>query len=265
MVGHWAAESNSSADFMNHAAQHLTTHLSKPMFVEKSPTNVYSFSILASQHPEIPLIHIIRDGRDVAASLQKRGFNLFAAGTRWLFDTTAGLAGRQSPNYLEIFYEDLVKEPEVVLKRIFYHLGVDPEVDVLQKAHKTGKGVYQEDWKDRPEPRAWQQTPADPVSSASVGRYKEVFNEPDLHILERIRLNKKGAMRLGSGILSFKELLFRLGYQPHQYSVPVTSADRLRDILLQIKDYNRRLSRAHASRSWRLPPRFSSIAPIQRF
>lgn len=261
-VGQWVSASSSAADFMGQIADHLRSHLNKPMFVEKSPTNVYSFGILARQHPDIPLIHVIRDGRDVAASLQRRGFNLFAAGTRWLFDTMAGLAGRQSPNYLEVFYEDLVKNPVEVLKKIFDHLGVDPEEDVLGNGSKAVKGVYTQDWKDIPEPLAWKQTPSDPISPASVGQYKTEFNEKQLYLLDRITLNRKAAARLGLGSapFSFKQALHQTGYEPSYYTPETDLSRKFREMILQLNDYNRMLSRAHSNRRWRLPSRMSYIA-----
>jgi Sulfotransferase family len=256
--------SNSAQEFIYRIADHVTAHLGKPMFVEKSPTNVYSFKILAEQYSEVPLIHVIRDGRDVATSLRRRGFNLFAAGTRWLFDTMAGLAARKHSNYLEIRYEDLVQSPAEVLQKIFLHLGVDLETDVLRGRSRVKKGVYTEDWKMRSVPQAWQQTPDDPISTASVGRYKRVLTAQELSILDRITLNKKGASRLGCEICSFGQLLRELGYTPNSVHVQKHGAVKVREFLLQLSDYNRLLSRAHDNRRWRLPTPISYIHPSSR-
>ena len=201
---------------------------------------------------------------EIVTSLRRRGFNLFAAGTRWLFDTMAGLAGRWHSNYLEIRYEDLVQSPAEVLKKIFLHLGVDPETDVLSGRHRSEKGVYAEDWKMRSVPRAWQQTPDDPISAASVGRYKSVITAQELSILDRITLNKKGAARLGCEICSFGQLLRQMGYTPNPAIEQKYGAGRLREFLLQLNDYNRLLSRAHDNRRWRLPSPISYIQPLSR-
>ena len=107
----WLREASSIGDFYARIAAHMCAPRSARYFVEKTPTNVYNFRALSREIPELPLIHQIRDGRDVAASLVKRGKTLFYAGSRWLYDTTAGLGARGGPRYLETRYEDLVSDP----------------------------------------------------------------------------------------------------------------------------------------------------------
>ena len=254
----WAAKSTEAGDFLRHVHTHVRERFQRPVFVEKSPTNVYNFARLAREFPDIPLVHVIRDGRDVATSLTKRGFNLFAAGSRWLYDTLAGLQARGAANYLEVRYEELVIEPQRVLTEIFRHIGVDPGVDVLAQAARVEPGVYNEDWKARHEPSVWQQTPADPISAASVGRYRQSLSREDLSMLARISLTPRAAQRLcGPG--SFGALIEHLGYDAAE-AVPARDwRQRLSELRLELTDYNRRLSRFHNHRQWMLPPRYTRI------
>ena len=73
--------------------------------------------------PDALFVHIIRDPRDIALSLDKRGWTrplpwhrdkaLIAAGLYWEWIVRKGrkLGSKLGRNYLEIRYEDLVKLP----------------------------------------------------------------------------------------------------------------------------------------------------------
>ena len=124
LISSWITSSSSLSEFISAVSQHMNNHFSASYFLEKSPTNVYGFRYIADQFPEIPIVHVIRDGRDVACSLNKREFILFSAGSRWLYDTLCGLSVKNAPNYLEIRYEQLVQHPEQTLKTIYQHFGI---------------------------------------------------------------------------------------------------------------------------------------------
>jgi hypothetical protein len=144
LILEWLQNADTLRDFLLAIQRHMLARYGASLFLEKSPTNVYTFHAFSRLFSEIPLIHVIRDGRDVAVSLMKREFNLFGAGSRWLYDTLCGLRSRDAPTYLEIRYEDLVFSPESVLQKIFYHIGVDDSVSVLSQHVSEQSGVYTE-------------------------------------------------------------------------------------------------------------------------
>jgi hypothetical protein len=240
----WVAKSNNTDEFFEKLCSHMNNRFQTEFFLEKSPTNVYSFRILSERFPHIPLIHLVRDGRDVAASLMKRGFNLYFAGTRWLYDTLCGLNARGSKNYLEITYENMVHNPDDVLKKIFNLVGVNPE----------------EYYKKITGPKAWNQTPADPISTASIGRYKKRFSEKELSTLYRIKLTEKSRENINSDIKTFGELIEHLGYDSS--TINFSHADvgqRLQEKYLELQDYFRRLNRYKNNGRYTYPIRYSKI------
>lgn len=102
---------------------------------DKTPIYVLHIPLLADLFPKARFLHIIRDGRDV--SLSYFGFplgpsNIWEAACRWQRDVTAGQrAGATLPGrYMEVRYEQLVRETEMVLGAIcdFLAIAFDPRM-----------------------------------------------------------------------------------------------------------------------------------------
>ncbi|HLU48629.1 MAG TPA: sulfotransferase [Planctomycetota bacterium] len=211
-VRRWVEASEDSAGFFRQLARHVCELQGKTIFAEKTPTNVYAFAEIAKVATDVPLIHVIRDGRDVVCSLRNRGYDLFGAASRWLYDTLAGLRARAMPSYVEIRYEDLVREPVRVLESLFARIGIAFDASPFERAvhsrtdrHPSFAGTVAE--------TRWRQTPADPVSSRSLGRHHEELSAADRAILARVALKPLVREQLGAPAGTFPELLELLGYE----------------------------------------------------
>ena len=99
--------------------------------------------------PDSPLIHVIRDGRDVVCSLLTMDWKDPATGERVPYTTDAALAAQYwvqavragrvvarhptaSRWYYELRYEDLVNQPEPTLRSLFEFVGESWDPAVLQ-------------------------------------------------------------------------------------------------------------------------------------
>lgn len=259
LIGTWVAESDTAEMFAGFLLDHLLSRFGCQVFVEKSPSNAYCLARASISLPGVRLVHMIRDGRDVVVSLMRRGFNLFGAGSRWLYDTRRGLAARAHPGYMELRYEDLVTRPEDTLTEFFRHLGVGGDGRSVLHEPIRKKGLYSEDWTARSEPRAWNQTPADPISTSSVGKYKSVLTPEELGMLYRIRL--AGADADGSELpRSFGEMIEFLGYETKSDDWDqLPGPTRAQTIRYQGSDYVRRLRRFLDRNYFRLPRRYTRM------
>ena len=96
--------------------------IGKSRWGDKTPFYVIRMNLIQRHLPEARFIHIIRDGRAVALSIKDLWFGP---------DTVEGCAefwvkridqarrkAEMLPHYLEVIYEDLVREPEPSLRRI---------------------------------------------------------------------------------------------------------------------------------------------------
>lgn len=100
----------------------------KPRWGDKTTTYGPYAALLARMFPDALFIHLVRDARDVAASLVRTGFqpNLVGAAMTWNATVRAIEAvGRRlgSDRYLLVLYEELVIENRPILERICGFLG----------------------------------------------------------------------------------------------------------------------------------------------
>lgn len=256
LIERWLEESTSATEFIAALKGHLHSTFDCHIVLEKSPTNVYCFREASDTLAGVRLVHLIRDGRDVVVSLMRRGFNLFGAGSRWLYDTLQGLEASGSPAYLEARYEDLVVDPDTVCKRLLHHFGADePRAALLARSGRRGE--YSEQWMNRAEPRAWNQRPSDPISSRSVGQYREVLSQQDINRLERIRLHRSVQVA-GSLPRTFGDLLRFLGYATER-GPEREHLDYVHDLQLEYGDYLRRLKRFQGRNDWAFPRRMTCL------
>ena len=239
----WIKNSTDTPSFVENVVDHVKKRFNSRFFIEKTPSNVYCFQNLAQTFPDVPLIHIIRDGRDVVCSLMKRGYNLFGAGSRWLYDTLCGIALRDFDNYIEIKYEDLVSEPVATLKLLFRHLKIPFDSEILENNLKSSDhGWHIDHFSTTHETtKAWRHKPSDPIQRSSIGRYKAEMRYAELATLHKICLSKTASIDLGITKFSFGDLLEKLGYAGNDFDPERRLGSELKNKFMEIQDYYRRI------------------------
>jgi len=186
---------SSQAAFIDAFAARVRADAGKVRWAEKTPQNVRHLEWIMARFPQGSIIHIIRDGRDVVCSMRThpdwrwvdgqwqkvlvpRSVESYAR--RWLADTTAGLAWRDDPRYVEVRYEDLVTDPQVVLRSICDGIGAGhdaewlaqvgpPEASLPPEARQTKRPDYE-----------------GAVSAASVGRWRADLSAEEQAEVERL-------------------------------------------------------------------------------
>jgi hypothetical protein len=122
----------------------------KPRYGNKTPVHVLSLGKIIELFPEARIVHIIRDGRDVALSYLDVDFGpttIEGAALRWRRYVSAGRRSglRLGPaSYHELRYEHLVDQPEQVLRALCGFLGVEFEKEMLrffERADEVRSGI----------------------------------------------------------------------------------------------------------------------------
>lgn len=162
----------------------------KRRWVEKTPKHICHIDRILKWAPKAKILITIRDGRDVARSIQVREGSVEKGIQRWVADNLAGKSYWRYPNVHVVKYEDLVEDFEGTMKDILDFLNEEYEegmreyyktprkwffIDNIAKP-KTPAGKHHEQY------RSWQIN--QPLFDGR-GRWKEMSSE-ELSIVEDI-------------------------------------------------------------------------------
>jgi hypothetical protein len=124
------AECRNGGDFLRILMEEICRKQGVERWAETTPDHLLYLDRIKQTIPNALVVHVIRDGRDVALSWEKkaqirrlpgdRRRPAMAAGIYWEWFVARGRRmGRElGDDYVEIHYEDLVRQPEAVLKSL---------------------------------------------------------------------------------------------------------------------------------------------------
>jgi hypothetical protein len=139
---------SSYLEFLDFFMKSVAKNQGKEAWVENTPNHVLEMKKISTYFNDARFIHVIRDGRAVAASLCKLGwvsqkqprFRALSAGIHWQDQVLTGrrLGQTLGDKYLEIYYENLVCNPIDELKRISSFIGVEINLETLKDRKWVG-------------------------------------------------------------------------------------------------------------------------------
>ena len=147
----------------------------KPRCGEKTPYHAVFTETLCEWYPGASIIHLVRDPRDVVASLQRMPWasnSVVINASSWVSLNRAAQRSSYRPGYLLVHYETLLIEPEGELTRICAHLGEQyaPSMLVPQEAHVTYN------W--------WSERARMPLMKDRLGKWKGQLTEEEVALIE---------------------------------------------------------------------------------
>jgi len=176
-----------AGDFLRIVMDGIARKQGAQRWAENSPEGVLHLPTIKRLIPEALVIHIIRDGRDVAMSLNRTRYlkpfpwqdriSLTGAGVYWEWIVQQGRKyGRElGPDYMEVHFEELVASPRELLSRI--GVFIDHELDY----HRVLEVGYGSVSKPNTSFRSESQEKFNPV-----GRWKKGFTPEQLIRFEAI-------------------------------------------------------------------------------
>jgi Sulfotransferase family len=186
-------------------------------WAESTPLHVLYLPVIKRLIPEALVIHIIRDGRDVAVSLNKMGWIrpfpwdrkrtvlVSALFWKWMVNKGRKYGRRIGADYMEVHYEDLVLHPRETLRRVGEFIDHDLDYERIRSA-----------------PLGSLQSPNSSFSSdetnrelSPVGRWKTLLSPSQLAEMESL----------------VGDLLVDLGYSLSEFPPRLTKALRLMQVL----------------------------------
>ncbi len=158
---------------------------------DKSISNAFFLPLIDRLFPDASYIVLVRDGRDVAVSLVKADTTavteVSVAADYWRRNVEHSqrfVAGLESSRYIEVRYEDLVRQPETTAERVYEFLGIpfDPAaLEVSDSVESLGDA-------DREIHRNLRR----PINADSIGKGRE-----SLDAAQRAALDEQLRAKLG--------------------------------------------------------------------
>lgn len=105
-------------------------------WVEKTPNHLEHLDTITREFPSSPIVRIVRDPRDVAASMTKvpwGSHSRLANAWSWRerMRRTRKAVAQQGERVLTIRYEDLLREPALTMRRVANHIDLEFVPDML--------------------------------------------------------------------------------------------------------------------------------------
>ncbi len=232
------ADCRGASDFLRLIMEEVARKQGVDRWIDSTPTNVPHMLRIQRDFPDAQFIHIIRDPRDVALSLDKQGWSrplpwdkkqsLLAAALYWEWIVRKGrkLGAMIGKQYFEVRYEDLVEHQRETLAAIGSFLHHDVDYERVQQASigsvKKPLTSFKEDLQEG------QFTP--------VGRWKNRFPSGQLARLEALigdYMQELGyelsgdAAKNHSFSTARKRMIYRLYYEAKQWAKIHTPLSRM--------------------------------------
>jgi hypothetical protein len=184
----------------------------KPRWGDKTPHGVLDIAALVEVFPAAKVVHIIRDGRDVALSWLKTGFeprNLFTAANLWKRYVSAGRddgATLPRDTFREIRYESLLSRPADTMRDVCEFVGETFSEAVLHPNYLPR--IMRPAIIGTRTPRVRSRTEIDP---ANLAKWKTDMTPSDRVLFESVA----------------GDLLSSLGYEIDGVARPISAVERL--------------------------------------
>jgi hypothetical protein len=136
-----SAELRRDTNWMIRYFDMLAISENKMRWVEKTPKHVYSIPLIRQLFPGCKFLILLRDGRDVAASIEARYGSLEEGIKRWIFDNRVGEPFWNDEDVCVLRYEDIVESPEATMRKTLNFAGEEFEEAVLH-SHEKPKYYY---------------------------------------------------------------------------------------------------------------------------
>ena len=161
---------------------HYASEKKKIRCGEKTPQHARHVETLCQMYPQSLILHIVRDPRAVVESLSRMPWaskNLVANSRDWRRLNFAAFKVSQLPNYLLVYYEQLVKDPVSQTERICEFLG-EPFFPQMLVGEENGQreSTAAEEW--------WFQRSKRGISEDKVNSWKDVLSQSQIQIIEWI-------------------------------------------------------------------------------
>ena len=179
-------EQSTKIDLFRIYMEEYALRINKTVVVDGCPINIWFLKKLKEDFPDCYIIHIVRDPRDVVISTQKAGYNkkFFFPPPQIAKQFLRGylqsirFAKAYGEKYHKIYYEELITDPEKVVRGICKFLDINFEPAMLEFQHSRNQVAAEEE--------TWKENLSKPILKDNFGKWKTEANKKDVIQIEYI-------------------------------------------------------------------------------
>jgi|HubBroStandDraft_6_1064221.scaffolds.fasta_scaffold04622_5 hypothetical protein len=180
-------ECRTGGDFLRTIMEEIARDQGVDRWAENTPEHILYLAKIKNEIPDAIVIHMIRDGRDVALSLEKKAWvqpfpwdnkrRALVAGLywEWLIDKGSQHKSALGKDYMEVRYENLIAQPEITLGEIGAFINHNLDYEQIQRA---GIGSVSD-------PNTSFEGESKSGTFDPVGRWRKQFSPEELEALEQ--------------------------------------------------------------------------------
>lgn len=188
----------SVSDAYNLIYQTYAKSLGKSRWGDKTAINIWNVDLILSLIPNSFVIHIIRDGRDASQSWTETIYHKTAINPEtmkeqaqyWVDAITKARKDAVSGRYMEVRYEDLVADPQLVIEKIDAAIGLVPHIAQMSHHEYAATRLDDEvampiiDGKPMSDHARKDMTKMlkDPPTTERIGRFRKDMKQEDIDI-----------------------------------------------------------------------------------
>ncbi len=232
---------HNAGDFLRVVMEAIASKQGVARWAESTPLHLLYLPLIKKVIPDALVVHIIRDGRDVAASLHRLGyvrplpwdhsrdFLVRALFWKWLVSRGRRHGRALGADYMEVHYEDLVRNPRETVARVGKFIEHDLDYDRIQQ---VSLGTVHK-------PNSSFSADSNETSANSIGRWKRMFTPSQVRDIESCighvladtgyALENPGADLHPSRVVRFMNVLYPLYFDSRIWLKSNTPLARISD------------------------------------
>ena len=184
---HSIKSSDPDREFIDIVMEYCSKRAGKERWVEKTPDNIRYRSLIKKQWPDAKFIHVIREYKDIYASWKtnrKESIQDFIDKVKYIYEGNLDYLGKQTDDYLEVNYNDLVLNTEATMRNVFRYIGEqwhdsckELDIDITSEERKKFKNIMNRE-------SATLVSLSKPIFSSSVEQWKEIISRDEQLYIE---------------------------------------------------------------------------------
>ena len=166
----------------------LAKEANKTIWAEKSPEHIFYINLIEKNINDLKFIHVIRDGRDVVASIYDASLK-YKKVWGWCADIDKCInlynnSIKQSKQYINadnhyfLFYDNLVLDPEEEIKKLYHFLGINNYIFDFSNFNSGNTAIVH--------PREqWKMEVTTGIQNRTLMKFKKIFTKTQQEYIEK--------------------------------------------------------------------------------